>query len=229
MKYDAVIFDLFGTLVTPIIHSEYNSVLREVSDIVGANPTGFLRLWEDDTAHARAIGTYSTIRANIEHVCAMLDLSPTGESVDPAESLRIDYMRGAMKPWPDAVEALGKLQEQGLTLGLISDCSADVPPLFPETPLAPFFDSPVFSSDVGLKKPDPKIYALALERAAVSADRCLYVGDGGSRELTGAAAVGMRPILIRKPDEDTADVRRPESDDWSGEAISSLLTLLKLL
>ena len=44
------------------------------------------------------------------------------------------------------------------------------------------------------------MYLTACERLRVEPEECLYVGDGGSRELTGAAAVGMTAVRLVAPD-----------------------------
>jgi FMN phosphatase YigB (HAD superfamily) len=57
--------------------------------------------------------------------------------------------------------------------------------------LAPFFDTVVFSYQVGRMKPDPQVYWLACERLGTTAADTLFVGDGGSDELVGAARAGL--------------------------------------
>ncbi len=64
------------------------------------------------------------------------------------------------------------------------------------------------------KKPAASIYDEALRRLGVSAAETLFVGDGGSNELSGASAVGMKAVLFR-PEE--MDVFRPEAEEWSGK------------
>ena len=57
---------------------------------------------------------------------------------------------------------------------------------------------------------------------------CVYVGDGGNHELTGAERVGMRAVLIRTP-HDWAGSHRSECDTWQGEAIEALSELPGLI
>ena len=57
---------------------------------------------------------------------------------------------------------------------------------------------------------------------------CLYVGDGAYGELSGAAAVGMHPILIRDPDEQE-EMLRPEAEEWTEGSIGTLLEVPGLL
>lgn len=95
--------------------------------------------------------------------------------------------------------------------------------------MAPLVDVEVFSSETGLRKPDPAIYLAAAERLGVAPERCLYCGDGAYGELSGAAAVGMTPYLIRDPDLDPDDALRPEPEVWDGPAVDDLRGLLPLL
>ena len=86
----------------------------------------------------------------------------------------------------------------------------------------------VFSVEVGRCKPDPMIYLEACWRMRVAPEDCLYVGDGGSRELTGAAAVGMTPVRLAAPD--LADHLVFDADEhFSGVSVPSLTALLDLL
>ena len=73
--------------------------------------------------------------------------------------------------------------------------------MWDSTALAPLFDVAVLSFDVGMAKPDPRIYELATERLGVAANDCLYVGDGSDGELSGAAQAGMTAVLMRAPDD----------------------------
>ena len=90
-------------------------------------------------------------------------------------------------------------------------------------------DATVFSCLAGVRKPDPRIYLLATEQLAVRPEECLYIGDGSSHELTGAASVGMHPVLIRVPYEDTPDAVRINEEEWDGPRVSSLTEVLTLL
>jgi putative hydrolase of the HAD superfamily len=76
-----------------------------------------------------------------------------------------------------------------------------------------------------MKKPDPRIYDLVCRQLGVEPDRCLYVGDGSSRELTGAREVGMTPILISVP-TDQYFVEREDASEWTGPVVESLSEVL---
>ena len=73
-----------------------------------------------------------------------------------------------------------------------------------------------------MKKPDPLIYQLTTKRLGVEPETCLYVGDGSSRELTGAVQVGMHPVLLNLS-KDNPDAHQIGREEWSGPTILSLL------
>ena len=75
----------------------------------------------------------------------------------------------------------------GLRTALISNCSPDVPELWPTTPYVQLIDEPLFSCVERLVKPDSNLYLRAWTRLGVGPEDCVYVGDGGDHELTGAA------------------------------------------
>ena len=66
-----------------------------------------------------------------------------------------------------------------------------------ETAFHGLFDAEVFSAAVGLRKPDPRIYRLALELLHVEPAEAVFVGDGANDELAGAERVGMTAIDAR--------------------------------
>jgi putative hydrolase of the HAD superfamily len=95
--------------------------------------------------------------------------------------------------------------------------------------LAPFVDVEVFSSEVGLRKPDAAIYRYASDRLGVEPDACVYCGDGAYGELAGAQAVGMTAYLIVDPTVDVEAMLTPEREDWNGAQVTDLRELLALL
>ena len=95
--------------------------------------------------------------------------------------------------------------------------------------MAPLVEVPVFSSEAGMEKPDPRIYHLACEGLELAPDTCLFVGDGGSGELEGARRVGLDPVLIRIPGDDLDDPYRPEAKEWRGPKVSAISEVLSLV
>jgi putative hydrolase of the HAD superfamily len=228
-RYKAIVFDLFGTLVGTFSSSAHDVVLANMSNILGIESETFAQLFDYDMRTAREVGEFSTIEENIEDACHQLGIMTKSESVKKAAKYRYDFMERALLPRTDAIRTLNQIKSMGCAIGLISDCSPEVPVLWPRTQLAKVIDVPVFSCEVGMKKPDKKIYQYLCERLKIELKECLYVGDGDSAELEGALDVGMDPVLIRVDGEDEYDRDRPLADTWNGKRITVLQEVLKYL
>ena len=228
MKYKAVIFDLFGTLIPNFSEKEYRRIIKRMASVVSAPPEQF---WEQWTATFREsiIGVFPDYSANIKHICSKLGVNPEQDKIAEAVQILLDYEALSMVPRSEAVEVLSTLKQKGYKIGLISDCSPNTIKLWQKTSLKPFFEVTIFSSAVGLKKPDPQIYQMATEQLKVKPEDCLYIGDSSSRELTGALKVGMHPVWICIPEETDEDNFRVDKENWDGEVISSLTGALNLV
>ena len=205
-------------------------VLAEMASVLSAQPDEFIRLWID-TFNMRATGDFQTPEENVEYICRKLRLHVADAQIKLAAQVRFNFTARSMAPRPGSVEVLSHLKSKGYKTGLISDCSAETPTVWKNTPFAPLINVTVFSCLVGVKKPDPRIYHMATKQLAVEPRNCLYVGDGSSQELTGASQVGMHPVLLRLPVGDSADVYQvnSEGDEWNGPVISSLKEVLALM
>ena len=226
----AVIFDLFGTLVPTFSRAHFRQCLARMAGAVGVGAEDFRRLWMRDTARDRGTGVYRTMGDNVAAICQMLGVSPSAEAVARAQEIRCDNTADFLvHPRPDAVPTLDELRRRGFKLALVSDCSMDVPLTWSRSPLARCLHVTAFSCVVGVRKPDPAIYLAACTGLGVTPPQCLYVGDGCSRELTGARALGMRPVLLRAPDIERPLTPDCEADTWDGESVDALAEVVGLV
>jgi REG-2-like HAD superfamily hydrolase len=95
-----------------------------------------------------------------------------------------------------ARELLAALRARGLVVGLISNWSARLPRLLAGLDLLGSFDLVLGSASERLEKPDPRLFARALERAGVRAEHSLHAGDHVERDARGALAAGMAAVLV---------------------------------
>ncbi|NLE07979.1 MAG: HAD-IA family hydrolase [Dehalococcoidales bacterium] len=225
MTIKAVIFDLFGTIVNVFRTGEYNAALEKAAQELRVPYKAFRRIW-DETTYERNTGTFASTRAVMEHICKVTGGQADGEQLEKAASASLDFVRTTLQPRPDAVRVLEALRERGIKTALISNCSPNAEELWHETPFPPLFDVTVFSSSAGYKKPDSRIYKLALDKLGKKPGDCIFVGDGDSNELTGAREIGILPVMIQNDDEpEDAMVNR---QGWDGTVIKSLSEILKL-
>jgi putative hydrolase of the HAD superfamily len=228
MKFTAVIFDLFGTLVDDFATSVGRQTYSELAEALEAPYEQFMPLWRQ-TAEMRTGGAFQTVEGSIEHVCDMIGVRVAPEQMKKAVEIRLQQTRRALLPRPDAVATLARLKNECHKLGLLSNCSIEIPILWHETAFAELIDSTIFSSQERLKKPDPRIYHLACDRLGVIPEHCLYIADGENYELAAAAKVGIHPVLIRTSSQETRSELRREAGGWQGDTINSLAEVLQLL
>ena len=228
MKYDAVIFDLFGTLVDNFSLVGHERVLKNMASILSVPSEAFVHLTVS-TFHERATGVYPDTEAFIRYACAALGGNPGEDNIKSAVQIRADYELQSMVPRDGALETIKKLKTMGYQIGLITNCTAEAPDLWDQTPFDSLIDIAVFSSSVGHMKPDPEIYKLTCEKLQVAPEKCLFIGDGSNKELTGATQVGMDAIHLRIADEELEDTYLIENEDWKGTSISALNEVLELV
>jgi putative hydrolase of the HAD superfamily len=226
MKIEAVIFDLFGTLVDDFL-SWAGPMQEELVSALDVPHETFAQLWRK-TTEMRTIGVFQTVEASIEHVCRAMGVQVTPEQIAKAVETRLSHTKRALEPRPKAMATLSRLKNEGYKLGLLSNCSIEIPILWQETAFADLMESAIFSCREHLKKPDPRIYHLACERLRSLPVHCLYVADGEVYELSGAGTVGMHPVLIRTPSQDLSKSHQ-EARDWQGDTIFTLSEVLRLL
>jgi putative hydrolase of the HAD superfamily len=228
MRFRAVVFDLFGTLAPAFPTPEYERSLVDMAEAVGVDAPAFMRLRED-TGDERTTGRLVSIEANVQIICEAVGVRPTQAQLAQAARVRAEACRRFLVPRRDTAPTLKAIKAAGLGIGLVSDCSAEVPQVWPELPYAALVDVPVFSCQAGVQKPDPRIYRLAAEGLDVAPEDCIYVGDGFSRELSGASSVGMHAILLYPPAEKQSEMFESERRAWQGSRIDALADLLSIL
>ena len=97
-------------------------------------------------------------------------------------------------PYPGIAEVLGTLSKTH-KLGIISDTWPSIGPQLEYIGVSPYLSFCTFSCFVGVFKPDKRIYLDALNKCGVSAEKTVFIDDA-VRNLDGAAALGITPILI---------------------------------
>lgn len=118
---------------------------------------------------------------------------PDGTVLDPFELLGALAGGGVRS---DMVEFCAALRSRGLLTGLLTNNAREFEEFWkPLVPLEELFDDVVDSSEVGMRKPAPQIYRLALARLALGADEVVFVDDAPGN-VVGAEAVGITSVLI---------------------------------
>lgn len=220
----AILFDLFGTLVPGDTGVQRDEVSRRISAVLGVDAERFaaeVRASRRDRFTGHLGDLAETMRTLAERVGGR----PSAAAVDSAVRQRLALARRQLQPAPGVPEALDALRDNGWRLALVTNCSAEVPLLWPETELVTRFELAVFSSTLGHAKPDPRAYLAAVVALNLPPTSCAFVGDGASGELPGATALGLPTVLAGTPIADPC----ADTADWAGARVGSLTELPALL
>ncbi len=163
------------------------------------------------------LGLVSMVEAHVD-----LQLGALG-IVDAAVARRLvdAFVADTRAAW-DRNRALLRRLAEVYRLGVVSNSYGNMEALLDEAALAPFAVI-VDSEVVGLRKPDPAIYALAADRLGLGPADVLHVGDSWERDVVAACAAGMRAAWLARRD---ATMPTVPADVWR---LTSLLDLAELL
>ena len=189
----AVIFDMFETLVSMFSGDTYFS--EDMAADLKIPIDAFRNAWHA-TEHDRSCGN-CTMEEGIKRTLEMLGCY-SEESVKLLSDKRRKTLEGIFERTPaETIALLQELKKRGIKIGLISNCFSDEADVIRKSTVFPYMDVAMLSYEQGTCKPDHEIYKKAMEKLDVTAGECLYVGDGGSKELFAARDLGMKCLQAR--------------------------------
>lgn len=108
-----------------------------------------------------------------------------------------EHSLAAPVPMPHALDVLRELRARGVRVGVVTNGWVEAQTACLErTGLLPLVDDVVISKSVGLSKPDPAIYTLALARLGVNAAKVWFVGDSPRNDVWGPQQVGLKAAYL---------------------------------
>lgn len=146
---------------------------------------------------------WDVYRATLAACCGV----PKGQVPTATAALGDVFVGRAATLWthvvPGSIDALHRLADTGVALGVVSNADGTIAELLVAgkicqvgagegVPVTIVVDSHL----VGMAKPDPRIFAIALDRLGVSPDRAVHVGDTAHADVEGALAAGVRPLHL---------------------------------
>ncbi len=238
MTINGIFFDLYGTLlVYGNMDAAWSDWLIEFHEQLKAHGlTRSIELFAKncDRFFGKSEPTprhhnMTVFEQRIQNLCADLKLSLTSEDITEIANTIASAWQ---KHIPLDAEALHVLQtlHRSKKLALISNF--DHPPhvhsVLSELGLIHFFDSVVISAEVGVKKPDPRIFDSALEQTGMKPEEVVYVGDTED-DTEAARAAGIVPILIQRENEGNAfDFSVNKDNSEEKEFAPNVKTITKL-
>jgi HAD superfamily hydrolase (TIGR01509 family) len=121
-------------------------------------------------------------------------------------------------PVPGAPEVVSRLKGMGLRLGVVSNAEGQVARDLDNAGFSGMFEIVVDSHLVGVEKPDPAIFEIALTKMELDRATTLFVGDMPSVDIAGARAAGLAPVLLDRHDVygDVSALRLTSLEDLIG-------------
>jgi putative hydrolase of the HAD superfamily len=203
----AVTFDVTNTLIhSPRLGDLYAEVLgRHGVAVTPAEAARLVReVWQElacraepgrDRFTAHPAGPRGWWKRFLERMCEHLEAPPPS----PFAAAELFHRFATPEAWevfPEVPDVLAALRGNGLRLGVVSNWDPRLPDLLEGLRLSPWLDAVVYSSEVGVEKPDPRIFRSALDRLGVAPEAALHVGDGKVEDAEGAAAAGLHALLL---------------------------------
>lgn len=226
IKYKAILFDLFGTLVHHCPNKDFRQLMNDMSAPLGIPVENFTKDWIATSAK-RAIGEL-TIMANLQDIAFKNNIYPTKNSYRKIVNIRKKFFTNRLTPRPETIETLKLIKQKNYKIALVSDCGEDIPALFKKTKMFKYFDTVIFSCDAKVKKPNKEIYLKALNDLNIAPEEAIFIGDGGSNELTGANNVGLLPICLKDNNIENC-FRYDAQKNWHGKLIENLSQINTLI
>jgi putative hydrolase of the HAD superfamily len=213
----ALTFDVTGTLIhSPRLGSLYADVLGRHGIEVDPKEAGRLvrEVWQElaclaepgrDRFTAHPDGPRGWWKRFLERFCEHLEAPPPSPFA-AAELFHRFATAEAWEVYPEVPDVLTQLQTAGLRLGVVSNWDPRLPDLLERLDLSRFFDVIVYSSAVGVEKPDRRIFLHAASRLRVPPGVALHIGDGRLEDVEGALGAGLRALHLDRT-RGTGDLR----------------------
>lgn len=212
MSIQTVFFDVGKTLLTPAIPESEVLVSAAASLGVEVDPAlveqniprmyeRYEELYEADNSlwsdEDRAVGIWLNI---YEYLCELIGVPQIGPQV-----AKIGYERfldpNSWKLYDDVIPTLFALKSRRIVLGLISNWDRSLESVIDGMGIKFYFDVIISSAVVGMHKPQPEIFKLALSEAGAFARESMHIGDHLQADVRGAANVGITPVLIDRDNQ----------------------------
>jgi putative hydrolase of the HAD superfamily len=187
----AVFLDALGTLVElePPWVSLRDRVPDQISDDRLVAALRAEMAYYRDHAHE---GRDEASLAELRERCAAIVSEKLGTEISADELVSAIRFTAYL----DVAPALEGLRKRGLSLVAVSNWDYSLPRVLERCGLDGMLDGTITSAGAGARKPDPAIFAPALELAGCEPAEALHVGDTVDEDVAGAQAAGIRPLLI---------------------------------
>ncbi len=199
-SFDAVLFDWCGTLVEyPLEEDRFRPILRRLGrphDEAAVDE--LVAVYREAERHPDAIEADRRCDLSAEdHRCTKLLICELA-GIDQEFAVELERSFGdftTYPTYPEVVDVITALASRGVKAAIVSDFHIDLRPHLDSLGLINQLAGFAISCEVGITKPDPRMFQAALDLVGVSPERCLMVGDNPTPD-TGAVALGITTLIL---------------------------------
>lgn len=200
MNYDAVMFDVGGTLLN-VFRDPRERAIEAVAHLgrvsIEAYAVGIERAQREWRAAGGSPEKEDLADTWVAHNERALELAGfDGDVASAARLMEESFLSDGWDLFSDAHAALAEIRSLGLSMGVVSNWPATLESTLRQLEIRDYFGPVVASGVVGYTKPHPRIFHIALDGLGVAAHRALYVGDSVHHDVRGAAAAGVDAVLL---------------------------------
>jgi putative hydrolase of the HAD superfamily len=199
----AIVFDFGGTLVRPLgsMLPVFRAAARRIgarvpwSRFLGANDACWAELWPRASELVGRVPSF----ADRVHERVLRRVGCGGDLSDLVQAIREEALSPRWHPpFPEVRDVLDRLASRGYSLHVLSKNVDYLPNLIENLGWADRFASVSYSQEVGVSKPDPRLFRLMLGRAGRRPAEAVYIGDSWESDYLGAREAGLRAIWVNR-------------------------------
>lgn len=196
-------------------------MLEQMCEFLSVKKASYISRWNEFWPQYE-IGEFDNV---VDYINFVSNGSYDASGLNAALSLHNHYERNILIPRASAQKLLKQLRISGYRIGVVTNCAMETPHFWQEMPLADLVDCAVFSSLEKIRKPNPNLIKLCIERLQSSPPECLFIGDGANDELNAARTIGVTPVLLNN--SNSSSVKYLES--WEGLVVNDLAEIELML
>ncbi len=196
MKVKAILIDLFGTLINGGSDERVHQLISyELAKIHGFayKPEEHMAIYENLVSEG--MGSGEAVWEALKRLSRVKGFR-LAVSWDEVREMHVTYHARAASLYGDALEGLRLSRRFFNKVGLVSDSDVDVAEAILEaTSIKEFFDAVVVSGELGVRKPDPRLFLEGAARLSAEPGSCVMIGDTW-KDVVGANEAGMKAVLL---------------------------------
>jgi FMN phosphatase YigB (HAD superfamily) len=186
-----IVFDLMNTLAFKNVNYSVTDTLHEISDLPISRQK-FAKMMERSTE----IQKWRSKKSAYKNLCINLGLQPTESNIKLLLKIK-DRADSKVKLFDFTLKLLKKIRKQGYKIGLITNNNVFQKKYVQKTSILNFVDYPLFSHQVGVVKPDLRIFRKMIKISDCKAGDILMIGDSLTDDIIPARKLGMKTIYFK--------------------------------